>query len=223
MRLLVWLCNGFFISLLLIESDSDLKVAKISLGTLGAISKITFTLQHMFKRSFSTTVKDDNDLENEAESFLRVSEYAYGHATKLSDKLELSNLLPAQRRVSEKGVKKLIMEQLQPVAPCLGTWKTNFYIILFCNIIRAFSYRNFFTKSVHEDEAPSYDYAWQVGCSTILWFWVYLVAAPKSLQTSFVSPSPLFSETPDKVWFAYLLPDIKILSRNTMPSWQIYK
>ncbi|XP_057845592.2 L-gulonolactone oxidase 2 isoform X2 [Cryptomeria japonica] len=57
--------------------DSDLKAAKISLGTLGAISEITFMLQPMFKCSFSASVKDDNDLEKEADSFLRASEYAY--------------------------------------------------------------------------------------------------------------------------------------------------
>ncbi|XP_057835543.2 L-gulonolactone oxidase 2 [Cryptomeria japonica] len=59
------------------ESDPDLKAAKISLGVLGAISEITFTLERMFKTSFSASVKDDNDLEKEAESFLRASEYAY--------------------------------------------------------------------------------------------------------------------------------------------------
>ncbi|XP_057845590.2 L-gulonolactone oxidase 2 [Cryptomeria japonica] len=58
------------------ESDPDLKAAKISIGTLGAISEISFALQPMFKTSFSASVKDDNDLEKEAESFLRASEYA---------------------------------------------------------------------------------------------------------------------------------------------------
>ncbi|GLJ34032.1 hypothetical protein SUGI_0684460 [Cryptomeria japonica] len=69
--------QGYANLITLSESDSDLKAAKISLGTLGAISEITFTLQPMFKTSFSAIVKDDNDLEKEAESFLRASEYAY--------------------------------------------------------------------------------------------------------------------------------------------------
>lgn len=53
------------------ECDEDLKAAKISLGMLGVISEITFSLQPMYKRSVSSFLKGDEELENEAESFLR--------------------------------------------------------------------------------------------------------------------------------------------------------
>ncbi|GLJ25468.1 hypothetical protein SUGI_0487600 [Cryptomeria japonica] len=57
------------------EADEDLKAAKLALGTLGAISEITFTLQPMFKRSVSVSVTDDYDLENEGERFLRAHRF----------------------------------------------------------------------------------------------------------------------------------------------------
>ncbi|GLJ25484.1 hypothetical protein SUGI_0487890 [Cryptomeria japonica] len=60
----------------LTEADEDLKAAKLALGTLGAISEITFALQPMFKRSVSVSVRDDYDLEKEAESFLRAHTFA---------------------------------------------------------------------------------------------------------------------------------------------------
>ncbi|GLJ25482.1 hypothetical protein SUGI_0487870 [Cryptomeria japonica] len=60
----------------LTEADEDLKAAKLALGTLGAISEITFALQPMFKRSVSVSVTDDYDLENEAERFLRAHTFA---------------------------------------------------------------------------------------------------------------------------------------------------
>ena len=58
------------------ESDEDLNAARLSLGVLGAISEVTFALEPMYKRSLSTVVRDDGDLENKAESFLRTHEFA---------------------------------------------------------------------------------------------------------------------------------------------------
>ncbi|GLJ25506.1 hypothetical protein SUGI_0488250 [Cryptomeria japonica] len=60
----------------LTEADEELNAARLSLGTLGAISEVTFGLEPMYKRSISTMVKDDTDLEYEAESFLRAHEFA---------------------------------------------------------------------------------------------------------------------------------------------------
>ena len=60
----------------LTEKDEDLKAARFALGTLGAISKITFALQPMFKRSVSLSLEDDAALEDRLESFLRGHEFA---------------------------------------------------------------------------------------------------------------------------------------------------
>ncbi|GLJ25478.1 hypothetical protein SUGI_0487820 [Cryptomeria japonica] len=68
--------EGYAKIITLTEADKDLKAAKLALGTLGAISEITFDLQPMFKRSVSVSVKDDHDLENEAERFLRAHTFA---------------------------------------------------------------------------------------------------------------------------------------------------
>ncbi|GLJ25477.1 hypothetical protein SUGI_0487810 [Cryptomeria japonica] len=63
--------DGYAKIITLTEADEDLKAARLALGTLGAISEITFALRPMFKRSVSVYVKDDFDLENETERFLR--------------------------------------------------------------------------------------------------------------------------------------------------------
>jgi len=60
----------------LTEKDEDLKAARFALGTLGAISKITFALQPMFKRSVSLSLEDDAGLEDRLESFLRGYEFS---------------------------------------------------------------------------------------------------------------------------------------------------
>lgn len=68
--------EGFAKIVTLTEGDKDLNAARISLGTLGAISEVTFALEPMFKRSASATVEDDANLENEAERHLKASDYA---------------------------------------------------------------------------------------------------------------------------------------------------
>ncbi|GLJ25483.1 hypothetical protein SUGI_0487880 [Cryptomeria japonica] len=68
--------EGYAKIITLTEADEDLKAAKLALGTLGAISEITFALQPMFKRSVSVTVKDDYDLEKEVEIFLKAHAFA---------------------------------------------------------------------------------------------------------------------------------------------------
>nr|AKH04265.1 putative FAD/FMN-containing dehydrogenas [Taxus baccata] len=67
--------EGYAKVITLTEEDEDMKAARISLGTLGAISEITFALQPMFKRSVSISVENDTDLETEAERFLRTYEF----------------------------------------------------------------------------------------------------------------------------------------------------
>ncbi|GLJ25512.1 hypothetical protein SUGI_0488370 [Cryptomeria japonica] len=68
--------EGYAKVISLTEADEELNAARLSLGTLGAISEVTFGLEPMYKRSISTMVKDDTNLENEAESFLRAHEFA---------------------------------------------------------------------------------------------------------------------------------------------------
>ncbi|KAF2324942.1 hypothetical protein GH714_021738 [Hevea brasiliensis] len=58
------------------ESNSELNAAKVSLGVLGVISKVTLQLQPLFKRSISYVVKNDSDLGDEAASFGRQHEFA---------------------------------------------------------------------------------------------------------------------------------------------------
>ncbi|KAH9304195.1 hypothetical protein KI387_008599, partial [Taxus chinensis] len=59
----------------LTEADHDLKAARLSLGTLGVISQITFSLEPMFKRSISINLEDDDGLENQLESFWNLHEF----------------------------------------------------------------------------------------------------------------------------------------------------
>lgn len=60
------------------ETDEDeLNAARLSLGTLGVISQVTFALQPMFKRSLSRpNLSDDKELQNEAVHFLRAHDFA---------------------------------------------------------------------------------------------------------------------------------------------------
>ncbi|GLJ52427.1 hypothetical protein SUGI_1115210 [Cryptomeria japonica] len=57
------------------DSDEDLMAARLSLGTLGVISQITFALEPMFKRSVSLRLEDDLGLEDRIEGFLRGYEF----------------------------------------------------------------------------------------------------------------------------------------------------
>ncbi|KAI9400003.1 hypothetical protein POPTR_002G178300v4 [Populus trichocarpa] len=59
------------------ESNSaELDAAKVSLGVLGVISKVTLQLQPLFKRSISYEVKKDTDLGDQVASFGRQHEFA---------------------------------------------------------------------------------------------------------------------------------------------------
>nr|TKS02050.1 uncharacterized protein D5086_0000167310 [Populus alba] len=59
------------------ESNStELNAAKVSLGVLGVISKVTLQLQPLFKRSISYVVKEDADLGDQVASFGRQHEFA---------------------------------------------------------------------------------------------------------------------------------------------------
>ncbi|GLJ06035.1 hypothetical protein SUGI_0030610 [Cryptomeria japonica] len=68
--------EGYAKVIQLTEGDEDLKAARFSLGTLGAISQITFALEPMFKRSVSLSLEDDAGLEDRLERFLRGTEFA---------------------------------------------------------------------------------------------------------------------------------------------------
>ncbi|XP_074293801.1 putative L-gulonolactone oxidase 1 [Silene latifolia] len=67
--------------------DEDLKAAKVSLGVLGVISKVTFKLQPIFKRNLTFTTKSDKDLGDKALTF--------GHEHEFGDMV----WLPSQRQV----------------------------------------------------------------------------------------------------------------------------
>ncbi|KAH8517035.1 hypothetical protein H0E87_005113 [Populus deltoides] len=59
------------------ESNStEFNAAKVSLGVLGVISKVTLQLQPLFKRSISYVVKKDTDLGDQVASFGRQHEFA---------------------------------------------------------------------------------------------------------------------------------------------------
>ncbi|KAJ9171571.1 hypothetical protein P3X46_014921 [Hevea brasiliensis] len=58
------------------ESNSELNAAKVSLGVLGVISKVTLQLQPLFKRSITYVVKNDKGLGDEASSFGLKHEFA---------------------------------------------------------------------------------------------------------------------------------------------------
>eukprot|EP01018_Ginkgo_biloba_P024910 Gb_17667 [translate_table: standard] len=67
--------QGYAKVITLNESDEELNAARLSLGTLGVISQVTFALEPMFKRSVSYSLRDDIDLENQLEGFLRSHEF----------------------------------------------------------------------------------------------------------------------------------------------------
>ncbi|XP_050235891.1 probable L-gulonolactone oxidase 6 [Mercurialis annua] len=57
------------------KNNNELNAAKVSLGVLGVISKVTLKLQPMFKRSITYATKSDMDLGDEALSFGRLYEF----------------------------------------------------------------------------------------------------------------------------------------------------
>ncbi|KAJ4825418.1 putative L-gulonolactone oxidase 6 [Turnera subulata] len=58
------------------EHSSELDAARVSLGVLGVISKVTLKLQPIFKRSITLQVKNDSDLADQAVSFGNKHEFA---------------------------------------------------------------------------------------------------------------------------------------------------
>lgn len=58
------------------NSSDQLDAARVSLGVLGVISKVTLQLQPLFKRSISYVVKSDTDLGDQVASFGRQHEFA---------------------------------------------------------------------------------------------------------------------------------------------------
>lgn len=59
----------------LAEGDEDLDAARLSLGVLGAISKVTFQLEPMFKRSVKLELRGDERLEDEILEFAKEHEF----------------------------------------------------------------------------------------------------------------------------------------------------
>ncbi|EEF41912.1 probable L-gulonolactone oxidase 6 [Ricinus communis] len=68
--------NGYANVRILDEKNSEFNAAKVSLGVLGVISKVTLKLQPLFKRSITYVAKDDTDLGDQATSFGLQHEFA---------------------------------------------------------------------------------------------------------------------------------------------------
>ncbi|KAJ4846425.1 hypothetical protein Tsubulata_036684, partial [Turnera subulata] len=58
------------------EHSSELDAARVSLGVLGVISKVTLKLQHIFKRSITLREKNDSDVADQVVSFGSKHEFA---------------------------------------------------------------------------------------------------------------------------------------------------
>ncbi|KAA8525278.1 hypothetical protein F0562_007133 [Nyssa sinensis] len=58
------------------EGDPLLNAAKVSLGVLGVISKVTLSLEHGFKRSITYNFTDDGDIEDEFMDHAKKHEFA---------------------------------------------------------------------------------------------------------------------------------------------------
>eukprot|EP00257_Ricinus_communis_P021780 XP_015581337.1 probable L-gulonolactone oxidase 6 [Ricinus communis] len=68
--------NGYVKVRRLEERNSELNAAKVSLGVLGVISKVTLKLQPLFKRSITYVAKNDTDLGDQATTFGHQHEFA---------------------------------------------------------------------------------------------------------------------------------------------------
>ncbi|KAF8104986.1 hypothetical protein N665_0164s0004 [Sinapis alba] len=58
------------------RTPNEFNAAKVSLGVLGVISQVTFTLQPMFKRSLRYVMKNDSDFGDQAVTFGKKHEFA---------------------------------------------------------------------------------------------------------------------------------------------------
>lgn len=67
--------EGYAKVIRLTQNDEDLKAARISLGVLGAISRITFAVEKMFKRSVVLKLRDDLDLQGAVVPFSQGHEF----------------------------------------------------------------------------------------------------------------------------------------------------
>ncbi|KAK7293861.1 hypothetical protein RJT34_16738 [Clitoria ternatea] len=68
--------EGYAKILRLEAPDLLLNAAKVSLGVLGAISKVKLSIEHRFKRSISYDLTDDNDMEDVYEDHAKQYEFA---------------------------------------------------------------------------------------------------------------------------------------------------
>lgn len=67
--------EGYAKVIRLTQNDEDLKAARISLGVLGAISRITFAVEKMFKRSVILKLRDDLGFQGAVVPFARGHEF----------------------------------------------------------------------------------------------------------------------------------------------------
>jgi FAD-dependent oxidoreductase len=67
--------EGYAKLITLRQGDPDLNAAKVSLGVLGVISKVTLVLEPQFNRNITNVVKDDADLEDEILPFAAAHEF----------------------------------------------------------------------------------------------------------------------------------------------------
>lgn len=80
----------------LVDGDTDLNAARLSLGVLGAISTVTFQLEPIFKRSVTLEIKADEKLEDEVLEFAKAHEFGVLNWYPASGKI----LLKLEDRVS---------------------------------------------------------------------------------------------------------------------------
>eukprot|EP01018_Ginkgo_biloba_P002313 Gb_31381 [translate_table: standard] len=67
--------EGYAKVITLDQRNPDLNAAKVSLGVLGVISKVTLSLEPLFKRNVTNVVKDDSDLEEQILTFAEAHEF----------------------------------------------------------------------------------------------------------------------------------------------------
>ncbi|KAH9328739.1 hypothetical protein KI387_000847, partial [Taxus chinensis] len=67
--------RGYARIIRLSKSHKYFNAARLSLGVLGAISEITFGLEHMFKRSVSLSLEDDVGMEEKIVDFVKKHEF----------------------------------------------------------------------------------------------------------------------------------------------------
>ncbi|GLJ06034.1 hypothetical protein SUGI_0030600 [Cryptomeria japonica] len=130
--------EGYARVIQLTEGDEDLKAARFSLGTLGAISQITFALEPMFKRSVSLSLEDDAGLEDRLESFLRGTEFAniywyVGHAKAFLGKIDRVSVNTPGNGINKSSYQPNTVAKVEQSAAKYDAYEANEDLVTLCN------------------------------------------------------------------------------------------